>query len=94
MNPYEEMLKVIIKREFALLGRNQTKEILKNNGIEVDGNGNPIEIDGMDGMDRNKIDKLLNDFKQHAGFVGLLVVKLPIRRIAIQNNVPVPGLIM
>ena len=91
MNPYEEMLKAIIRREFALLGRNQTREILKSIGIELDEKGNIVNSDGIDGK---KVDEVLEAFKKHVGFVGLLVVKLPVRRIAIQNNVPVPSSIM
>ena len=91
MNPYEEMLKVIIKREFALLGRIQTREILKKLGIEIDNRGNPVNPDGID---LKKIDEILETFKKQIGFIGILVVKLPIRRIAIQNNIPVPRTIM
>ena len=91
MNPYEEMLKAIIRREFALLGRNQTREILKSVGVMLDERGNIVNPESIDG---EKVDEVLEAFKRHVGFVGLLVVKLPVRRIAIQNNIPVPSSIM
>ncbi len=87
MNVYKDMLDVIIKREFALLGRNQTKDILKNVGVNIDDNW---KVENADGISLEKIEEILSEIKEKIGFVGLLVVKLPIRRIAIQNNVEVP----
>ena len=91
MNVYKDMLEVIIRREFALLGRYQTRQILKGIGIDIDERGN---IKTSENLGAEQIDEILNEFKKKIGFVGILVVKLPIRRIAIQNNIRVPSPIL
>ncbi len=87
MNVYRDMLNIIIRRQFALLGRYQTKEILKEAGIIIDERGN---LESPQDIEEKHIDKILSEFKNKIGFISLLVVKLPLRRLAIQNNVKVP----
>ncbi len=91
MNVYKNMLDIIIRREFALLGRYQTREILKGVGINIDERGN---LENPENIGPQDIDKVLNEFKQKIGFISILVVKLPLRRLAIQNNVKVPRVIL
>ncbi len=91
MNVYKSMLDIIIRREFALLGRYQTREILNSIGINIDEKGN---LENPDEIKLEDIDKILKEFKNRVGFIGILVVKLPLRRLAIQNNVKVPRAIL
>ncbi|GEM_PF-6261431 len=91
MNVYKNMMDVIVRREFALLGRYQTREIFKNAGINIDEKGN---IRNPDDIEPEDIDKILNELKKQIGFISILVVKLPLRRLAIQNNVKLPKTIL
>ncbi len=91
MNVYKNMLDIIIRREFALLGRYQTREILKSIGINIDEKGN---IQNPDNIKAEDIERILNEFKKKIGFISVLVVKLPLRRLAIQNNIKVPRVIL
>ena len=88
MNVYKEIFNLILKREYALLGRAQTQKIFRELGISVDDMGNLAEDASYDA---ELLQKLIAVLKQTFGYIAILVIRLPVRRTLMQNNLDMPN---
>ena len=91
MNVYKEILEIILKREYALLGRVHTQKIFKDLGLSIDDMGN---LNENNSYDAEILEKLIVTLKQSIGYIAILVIRLPVRRKLMQNHLDVPSVLM
>ncbi len=88
MGSYQEIFNIVLKREAALLGRSIVKPLFHDFGIKID---DSFSVSHDNDLSVEKLEEIVNRFKDSFGYIAILVIKLPIKRIAARNKLVLPG---
>lgn len=91
MSKYLDIFNMVLRREYALIGRAKTKDIFAKVNIKI---GSLSRIEDSDDLTKDKLSELLELLNKTYGYIAILVVKLPVRRLAIKAKLELPTILL
>lgn len=90
MLTYKDLIEIIIKREFGIVGREATLAILNHLGLDVNENGKLNSFDENRGMEY--LDRLMEEFLNQFGVISIIGCRIEVRKVARKYNLELPDI--
>ncbi len=89
MATYKDLLELIAKREFGIIGERNTRSIYSSIGLDLNGD---VTLEKND-VSFGDLEKLMDVLKEKYGMVAIIGCKIPALRMAKQSELQLPDVL-
>lgn len=90
MLSYKDLIEIVIKREFGIVGREGTLAIVNHLELNVTDDGKLNSFDETRGMEI--LDRLMEEFLNQYGVISIIGCRIEVRKIARKHNLQLPDI--
>ncbi|MDI3522072.1 MAG: hypothetical protein PWP43_254 [Bacillota bacterium] len=90
MDEYKDLIAMVVRREFGVLGPEKTLALLPEAGVKADAHG---QILAYSGPGRQVLDRLLRLFGERYGLWAVLACKISVLKEAARRDLPLPDVL-
>ncbi|HHY92527.1 MAG TPA: hypothetical protein GX511_04215 [Firmicutes bacterium] len=90
MDEYKDLIAMVVRREFGVLGQEKTLALLPEVGVRADAQG---QILSYTGPGREALDRLLRRFGEKYGLWAVLACKISVLKEAARRNLALPDVL-
>lgn len=90
VDEYRDLIEMVVRREFGVLGREKTLALLPEIGVKADSQGRVLSYSGPG---KEVLDRMLRRFGEKYGLWAVLACKISVLKEARRQNLPLPDIL-